>query len=310
MQLPLLAPARDDETCRALYRVMRHEIVDLYLDGLTGPDRGDWLGVQYYRKQWVDPASPDLFADPPAGSQTDPDGLGGPPRRPAPDAAPRRRAPGCPLYVTENGIATEDDDERIAYLDSHLAAVAQARAEGVDVRGYLHWSAFDNFEWAEGYRPEVRPDRRRPRQQLRPYAEAQCRCLCPARHHRPPRRPARTTHATTGRTHLAIGSSVMSTYTDFYVGGTWIRAEGSGAVAVHCSATGEALGSFPAATEADIDRAVDAAQRAHADASGWPAWSADERALAMERLADALERRGEETAQLIAREVGTPIEVA
>ncbi|MET8359785.1 family 1 glycosylhydrolase [Micromonospora sp. NPDC005171] len=35
-----------------------------------------------------------------------------------------------------------------------MAALAQARAEGVDVRGYLHWSAFDNFEWSEGYRPQ------------------------------------------------------------------------------------------------------------------------------------------------------------
>jgi beta-glucosidase len=61
---------------------------------------------------------------------------------------------GLPLYVTENGIATEDDNERLTYLDSHLTALAQARAEGVDVRGYLHWSAFDNFEWAEGYRPK------------------------------------------------------------------------------------------------------------------------------------------------------------
>ncbi|MBE1490864.1 family 1 glycosylhydrolase [Plantactinospora soyae] len=31
--------------------------------------------------------------------------------------------------------------------------LARARAEGVDVRGYLHWSAFDNFEWSEGFRP-------------------------------------------------------------------------------------------------------------------------------------------------------------
>jgi beta-glucosidase len=61
---------------------------------------------------------------------------------------------GLPLYVTENGIATEDDTERVSYLETHLAAVAEARAEGVDVRGYLHWSAFDNFGWAEGYRPK------------------------------------------------------------------------------------------------------------------------------------------------------------
>ncbi|GAA4464474.1 hypothetical protein GCM10023170_072360 [Phytohabitans houttuyneae] len=61
---------------------------------------------------------------------------------------------GLPLNVTENGIATEDDTERVDYLHTHLAALAQARAEGVDVRGYLHWSAFDNFEWSEGYRPK------------------------------------------------------------------------------------------------------------------------------------------------------------
>ena len=101
-----------------------------------------------------------------------------------------------------------------------------------------------------------------------------------------------------------------ATYTRFYVGGEWTEAGGSGTVMVRCSATGEDLGSFPSATPADVDGAVDAARRALADPSGWPAWSADERALAMERLADALERRGEKVAHLIAREVGTPIEAA
>jgi len=153
LQLPLLAPARDDQTCRALCHLMQHELVDLYLDGLTGPDRGDWVGVQYYRKQWVDPASPTWFADPPPGTQltqmgwaVHPDGLR--------QVLHRAAQTGLPVYVTENGIATEDDDERLTYLESHLTAVARARAEGVDVRGYLHWSAFDNFEWAEGYRPK------------------------------------------------------------------------------------------------------------------------------------------------------------
>jgi hypothetical protein len=66
----------------------------------------------------------------------------------------RAAGTGLPLYVTENGIATEDDAERVDYLRTHLAAVAAALTEGVDVRGYLHWSAFDNVEWSEGYRPK------------------------------------------------------------------------------------------------------------------------------------------------------------
>ncbi|WP_067125326.1 GH1 family beta-glucosidase [Microtetraspora malaysiensis] len=58
-----------------------------------------------------------------------------------------------PVYITENGCSYEgiDDQERIDYLDGHIAAVRQAQAEGVDVRGYFVWSLLDNFEWAEGY---------------------------------------------------------------------------------------------------------------------------------------------------------------
>lgn len=57
---------------------------------------------------------------------------------------------GLPILVTENGIATEDDELRLAHLRGHLQALAQALAEGVDLRGYLHWSLMDNFEWAKG----------------------------------------------------------------------------------------------------------------------------------------------------------------
>ena len=132
---------------------MRYEIIDRYLDALTAPEGGDWLGVQYYRKQWVDPASPTLFGTPPTGVPVTqmgwavhPDGLR--------EMLHRAARTGLPLFVTENGIATTDDTERVAYLHAHLTALAQARAEGVDVRGYLHWSAFDNFEWSEGNRPK------------------------------------------------------------------------------------------------------------------------------------------------------------
>jgi beta-glucosidase len=60
---------------------------------------------------------------------------------------------GTPILVTENGIATDDDEQRIRYTDQALRGLHQAIAGGVDVRGYLHWSLLDNFEWFAGYRP-------------------------------------------------------------------------------------------------------------------------------------------------------------
>ena len=58
---------------------------------------------------------------------------------------------GRPVYVTENGISTRDDAVREAYLPRILRSVHAAIQDGVDVRGYFHWTAFDNFEWARGY---------------------------------------------------------------------------------------------------------------------------------------------------------------
>jgi beta-glucosidase len=71
-----------------------------------------------------------------------------------------RDYPGLPIVITENGAAFDDtadaegyvrDDGRTSYLAEHIAAVADARAQGADVQGYFAWSLMDNFEWAEGY---------------------------------------------------------------------------------------------------------------------------------------------------------------
>ncbi|MCG7286544.1 family 1 glycosylhydrolase [Cellulomonas sp. ACRRI] len=59
---------------------------------------------------------------------------------------------GVPMLVTENGIATDDDDRRVAYTTGALAGLAAAVEDGCDVRGYLHWSLLDNYEWGS-YRP-------------------------------------------------------------------------------------------------------------------------------------------------------------
>lgn len=58
---------------------------------------------------------------------------------------------GKPVYITENGLATGDDDWRSRYITETLANVLLAIGDGVDVRGYFHWTNTDNFEWARGY---------------------------------------------------------------------------------------------------------------------------------------------------------------
>ena len=75
----------------------------------------------------------------------------------------RERYTTLPLYVTENGIALPEpavlpagtrrleDPRRVAYLRSHVAAVRDALAAGVDVRGYFAWSLLDNLEWGHGF---------------------------------------------------------------------------------------------------------------------------------------------------------------
>jgi beta-glucosidase len=59
-----------------------------------------------------------------------------------------------PVYVTENGVATEDDTRRVEYITRALAGVSKCLSDGIDVRGYFHWSLLDNFEWNSGYRPK------------------------------------------------------------------------------------------------------------------------------------------------------------
>lgn len=58
-----------------------------------------------------------------------------------------------PVYITENGLADAADTRRKKFIEDHLRYVSRAIARGVDVRGYLHWSLLDNFEWHHGFGP-------------------------------------------------------------------------------------------------------------------------------------------------------------
>ena len=86
---------------------------------------------------------------------------------------------GLPIYVTENGIPDDDDDQRPRYLLTHLHQMWHAIQLCYPVMGYYHWTLVDNFEWAEGWTPRfgliaLDPDTqvRTPRRSADLYAEA------------------------------------------------------------------------------------------------------------------------------------------
>ena len=131
--------------------------------GLTthGPllDSLDFIGVNYYTRLRVslrrqDDGRPKLL-QPTPGAEVSDSGRYGPYGEIYPQGFYRvlRRAAqlGKPIYVTENGLPDADDDQRPRFLLTHLAQLQRAISEGLDVRGYYHWSLVDNFEWAEGW---------------------------------------------------------------------------------------------------------------------------------------------------------------
>jgi beta-glucosidase len=138
----------DEGDGREPLQAARTAMMDQFLQAAEGDD---FVGLQIYTAQRFGPAG---LIGPPEDQQTLAHGME---RRPeALGAAVRHAAtvlPGTPLLVTENGIATADDEDRIAFTDAALRSLSAAIADGADVRGYVHWSLLDNFEWMLGFRP-------------------------------------------------------------------------------------------------------------------------------------------------------------
>lgn len=59
-----------------------------------------------------------------------------------------------PIIITENGLADRNDQYRQWWIEETIVAMERALSEGVDLRGYFHWSLLDNFEWAQGWWPK------------------------------------------------------------------------------------------------------------------------------------------------------------
>ncbi len=104
----------------------------------------DFIGLNYYRRSALMGPGGGAFSD--MGWEVDPEGI-------------YYRLRGfwqrfhLPLFVTENGIADARDELRPKFIQDHIEEVMRARNDGIDVRGYFHWSLLDNFEWEEGFWP-------------------------------------------------------------------------------------------------------------------------------------------------------------
>ncbi|WP_433503171.1 aldehyde dehydrogenase [Pseudonocardia halophobica] len=99
-------------------------------------------------------------------------------------------------------------------------------------------------------------------------------------------------------------------YTQLYIDGGWADPSSSATIAVHSATTEELIGSVPEAAERDVDDAVAAARRAFDAPDGWGTWEPARRQQALERFAQALEKRGEETARRVTLQNGMPIWLA
>jgi beta-glucosidase len=127
----------------------RKVMEDVFLEAARGDD---YVGVQTYTRFRY---GPDGMLPPPVGARVTQMGY-----EFWPDAleATIRRAwdvtRGVPILVTENGIGTADDAERIEYVEQALQGVVACLDDDIEVRGYVYWSLLDNFEWTLGYGPK------------------------------------------------------------------------------------------------------------------------------------------------------------
>ena len=125
-----------------------HAINGQFLESAKGDD---FIGVQTYTRVRFGEAGvlpvPDDSEDTQMGYEFYPEALEATIRQAA-------RVSGCPVIVTENGIGTDNDVQRMTYTRRALKGVMNCLRDGIDVRGYIHWSLLDNFEWLHGYGPK------------------------------------------------------------------------------------------------------------------------------------------------------------
>ncbi|MEM7113014.1 MAG: family 1 glycosylhydrolase [Chloroflexota bacterium] len=147
---------------------LRRELQDVFLEAAR---QDDFVGVQSYSRSRV---GPDGMLGPEEGVPLTQMGYEVWPEAIGATLRHANKVTGVPLLVTENGIGTADDAQRLDYYQRALRAVAACMQDDLDIRGYYAWSAFDNFEWMLGYRPTfgiIAVDRATQTRTVKPSAE-------------------------------------------------------------------------------------------------------------------------------------------
>lgn len=166
-QLADMRPAANNLCTKTVVQLREYAWNWWFLDRIA--KHQDFIGLNFYFTEYVtwrgsikNPAKPvsDL------GWHMEPSGIG-----PLLQKVARRYHK--PIIITENGLADAADTQRAWWLQQTMQALETALAQGVDLRGYLHWSLLDNFEWAYGWWPQfglVHVDRATMQRTIRPSA--------------------------------------------------------------------------------------------------------------------------------------------
>ena len=127
---------------------VRRTVNERFLEASRGDD---FVGIQTYGRTVF---GPDGLVPAPEGVETNRSGEEIYPQALEATIREAARIAGIPVIVTENGLDTEDDFQRVDYLQHAVDGVGACLADGIDVRGYIAWTAFDNFEWMFGFEPK------------------------------------------------------------------------------------------------------------------------------------------------------------
>lgn len=120
----------------------------VYGDWWDAVNASDFVGVQAYTRVRLDAKG---MVPPPPGAEMTAAGYEYYPQALGHVIRLAARKTKKPIFVTESGIATDDDSRRVAWLDASIAEIRRCLDEGIDVKSYIYWSLLDNFEWTQGY---------------------------------------------------------------------------------------------------------------------------------------------------------------